>query len=83
MQETKILPPKTFLAQEKDYPYKAKNGQCSFTKQRSHSATITGHKNVAQNNEKQLQVRLPVHTQPLNRPLLEPLRCSPLPKPRI
>ena len=59
-----------FSPQEKDYPYKAKNGQCSIAKQRSHSATITGHKNVAQNNEKQLQVRRPVHTQPLNRPLL-------------
>ena len=58
-----------FSPQEKDYPYKAKNGQCSIAKQRSHSAKITGHKNVAQNNEKQLQVRRPVHTQPLNRPL--------------
>ena len=52
---------KVFFPQEKDYPYKAKNGQCSIAKQRSHSATITGHKNVAQNNEKQLQVRCPVH----------------------
>jgi len=40
---------------EEDYPYKARDGHCDSTKAAKHVATVTGYKDVPQNNPDQLR----------------------------
>jgi hypothetical protein len=40
---------------ESDYPYKARNEACNSAKASNHVVTVTGHKDVATNNDKQLE----------------------------
>ena len=48
------------LDTEEDYQYQGKNDQCDKSKEGQHAASITGHKDVPQNNPTQLAAAIAV-----------------------